>query len=203
MQRRLGRRIKLTVPAFLAATYSENIFELRQLLNYLADQKYIEWNSLDDTRVTVRGFAVAEKLAQAVTASSQVFVAMWFNPELRQAYDLGFATGLVDAGYVPVRIDLTEHNRKIDDEIIAQIKRSRFVVADFTGHRGGVYFEAGYALGRDMPVIWTCHKDDLNPLHFDIRQFNCIDWTSPGELAKRLQNRVEAVIGRGPRARGA
>lgn len=40
-----------------------------------------------------------------------------------------------------------EHSNKIDDEIIGEIRRSAFIVADFTGHRGGVYFEAGFAMG--------------------------------------------------------
>ena len=35
-------------------------------------------------------------------------------------------------------------------------------------------------------------------LHFDIRQFNCIDWETPDELALRLQRRIEATIGKGP-----
>jgi len=38
----------------------------------------------------------------------------------------------------------------------------RFIVADFTGQRGGVYFEAGYALGLRKPVIWTCKRDWFN-----------------------------------------
>ena len=33
------------------------------------------------------------------------------------------------------------------DRIIAQIRASKFVVADFTRNRGGVYYEAGFALG--------------------------------------------------------
>jgi hypothetical protein len=66
------------------------------------------------------------------------------------------------------------------------------------GHRGGVYFEAGYAMGRGLPVIWTCKRDDIDTLHFDVRQYNCIDWTAPGDLATRLQKRIEALLGRGP-----
>ncbi|MFC1886373.1 hypothetical protein ACFLZM_04890, partial [Thermodesulfobacteriota bacterium] len=69
-----------------------------------------------------------------------------------------------------------QFNGKIDDEIIAQIRRSRFIVADFTGHRGGVYYEAGFAKGLGLEVIWTCNKNDIDKLHFDIRQYNCIDW---------------------------
>jgi len=109
-------------------------------------------------------------------------------------YDKGFEVGISGAGYKPIRIDLVEHNRKIDDEIIAHIRRSRFVVANFTGHRGGVYFEAGFALGLNIPVIWTCHKDDIGNLHFDVRQYNCIVWDKPEELAKQLKNRIQAVI---------
>ncbi len=124
---------------------------------------------------------------------------MWFDESLRDASENGLERGIRDAGYDPLRIDRLEHVRKIDDEIIAQIRRSRFVVADFTGHRGGVYFEAGFALGLNLPVFWTCRQDQIGDLHFDIRQFNCIDWNEPGDLADRLQKRIEAVIGAGPR----
>jgi len=90
---------------------------------------------------------------------------------------------------------------KICDEIIAEIRKSRFLIADFTGQRGGVYYESGYASGRDIPVIWTCRQDDIGSLHFDIRQYNCIDWSSPDDLAQMLKARIEAVIGEGPNKR--
>jgi hypothetical protein len=97
-----------------------------------------------------------------------------------------------------LRIDAKQHINKICDEIIAEIKRSLFVVADYTGHRGGVYYEAGYAAGRGLRVIPTCKKDEMGKLHFDIRQYNCIDWETPDELAERLQARIEALFGDGP-----
>jgi nucleoside 2-deoxyribosyltransferase len=97
-----------------------------------------------------------------------------------------------------LRIDQKEHANKICDEIIAEIRRSRFVVADYTGHRGGVYYEAGFATGRGLHVILTCRKNDMDKLHFDIRQYNCIDWQSPEQLAQRLQVRIEALLGDGP-----
>jgi nucleoside 2-deoxyribosyltransferase len=96
-------------------------------------------------------------------------------------------------------VDQVEHVGKIDDEIMVQIRKSRFIVADFTGHRSGVYFEAGFALGLGLPVIWTCRKDELSKLHFDIRQYNCIDWVDAADLRKRLAFRIEAAVGVGPR----
>ena len=92
------------------------------------------------------------------------------------------------------------HNNKIDDEIVAGIRRSKFLVADFTSHRGGVYFEAGLAIGLGLPVIWLCRKDELEKTHFDTRQYNFIVWETDQavELSRALQNRIEATIGRGP-----
>ncbi|PIX55312.1 MAG: hypothetical protein COZ50_03395 [Zetaproteobacteria bacterium CG_4_10_14_3_um_filter_54_28] len=110
------------------------------------------------------------------TTSANGFVAMSFHPDLNEIYSDGFQVGIVGAGYNPIRMDQIEHINRIDDEIIKQINASKFVVADFSGHRGGVYFEAGYALGIGLPVFWTCKKSDVTDLHFDIRQFNCIDW---------------------------
>ena len=80
------------------------------------------------------------------------------------------------------------------------IRRSRFVVADFTGQRGGVYFEAGYALGLGLRVIWLCRDGELKDVHFDTRQYNFLVWKAGeyADLAKRLQNRIEATLGRGP-----
>jgi hypothetical protein len=87
---------------------------------------------------------------------------------------------------------------KIDDEIIMEIRRSRFVVADFTGERCNVYYEAGFARGMDIPVIWTCKKGDK--LHFDIRQYNCLFWQTDAfqEFSEQLHRRIEALLGHGP-----
>ena len=57
-----------------------------------------------------------------------------------------------DTGFRALRIDMKQFNEKICDHIIAEIRRSRFLIADVTGHRAGVYFEAGYAMGLGLPV---------------------------------------------------
>ena len=110
--------------------------------------------------------------------------------------------------YRPIRIDKAEFNDRIDDEIIAEIRRSRFLVADFTqdgdSARGGVYYEAGFAHGLDRPVIFTCRKNviDKGLIHFDTRQYNHIAWTTAEELRKRLADRIAAIIGDGPSEAG-
>jgi hypothetical protein len=146
--------------------------------------------------VTPKGFmhATEAKVSESVNG----FIAMWFDKSMHSARAEGLEPAIRKAGYNPVIVSGVEHINKIDDEIISQIRKSRFLVADFTGHRGGVYFEAGFAMGLGLPVFWTCQKDHLPDLHFDVRQYNCIDWTDTGDLAVRLRRRIEAVIGVGP-----
>ena len=149
-------------------------------------------------RVTPSGYMAADELTTTRGQSEEVFVAMSFSPEMTPAYEEGLRLGIERAGYVPVRVDRTEHVNRIDDEIVARIRRSAFVVADFTEQKPGVYFEAGFALGLNLPVIWSCRDDDIDNLHFDVRQYNCIDWTDENDLARRLQLRVEAIVGSRP-----
>ena len=114
--------------------------------------------------VTIDGYSrIADRLTNV--DSSQAFVAMWFDESVDEAARNGIELGIEDAGYRPYRIDREDYIDKIEDEVIAQIRRSRFLVADFThgadGARGSVYYEAGFAQGLGLPVIFTCRKDAL------------------------------------------
>src|SRR5262249_36628001 len=139
-----------------------------------------------------------ERLAQ--TASGGIpgtcFVAMSFGVELNTAYDEGIAPSIRDdCGFRVLRVDRVEHNDNINDKIIADLRSAQFVVADFTGHRNGVYFEAGFALGLGRPVVWTCQESDFKgKVHFDTRPFNHILWSWPADLREKLTARVRATV---------
>src|SRR4051794_30304544 len=64
--------------------------------------------------------------------------------------------------------------------------------------RGGVYYEAGFAFGVGLPIIWSVRSDCLDALHFDTRQYPHIVWRTPQELRTQLQDRIEALLGQGP-----
>src|SRR5689334_9792967 len=59
------------------------------------------------------------------------------------------------------RVDRINHNNDIDDQILAELKEADFVVSDLTYARPSVYFEAGYAQGRPIPVIFTSRADHI------------------------------------------
>jgi nucleoside 2-deoxyribosyltransferase len=124
------------------------------------------------------------------------FVAMSFSKELEEIYENAILPAIMETGFHPLIIskEHVESDKTINDAIIAAIKKSRFTIADFTEHKAGVYWEAGYALGRGQKVIYTCRKDHLNDAHFDTRNFQHIVWEAPEELKSLLIDKIEAYI---------
>jgi hypothetical protein len=160
--------------------------------------------------LTASGFSRLEDVETKATASKQGFVAMWFDKSVHAAYTDGIAPAIRDAGFDVRRIDEKDHVNDITDEILMEIRKSRFVVADFTSGFinvqgsekttlmpcAGAYFEAGYALGHGIPVIWTARRDCLNAgLHFDTNHHAHLIWDTPEDLRISLRNRIGAVIG--------
>ena len=201
-----------TNPTFLAAmAWSESTSpeEIPYLVDYLEENGWVQeyFKGSDriarshSCRVTISGHVrIAEESAN--TDASQAFVAMWFDDSVESAYDEGIAPAIRDCGFNAKIINRDSTVDKIDDAIIAQIRRSRFLVADFThgdeGARGGVYYEAGFAHGLGIPVIFTCRSDVIDEIHFDTRQYAHIVWNTTGELRDSLRDRILARIGEGP-----
>ena len=182
--------------------------EIKFFIDYLSERDWITPGRKNNSsmrasyKLTVKGYAHLDELGHKVTISSKAFVAMWFDESMEDVWEKGIKLAIEESGYEPVRIDQKEHSNKIDDEIIAEIRRSRFIVADFThgddGARGGVYYEAGFAHGLNIPVIFTCREDVFEKIHFDTRQYNHIVWETPEKLLQRLTARIAAEIGDGP-----
>ena len=183
--------------------------DLEYLLDHLAEKglvRYIHPSSGRHAQVyvlTVTGFERLDELRKVTPASEEAFVAMWFDDDLKPAYDNGIKPAIEDAGYTAVRVDEQYFLKKIDDEAISRIRRARFVVADFShgkdGARGSVYYEAGFAHGLGLDVIFTCRHDNRDDLHFDTRQYPHIIWKDFEDLRKQLRARIMALMSDGPR----
>lgn len=195
----LKERVTINIFNDYTLFFCMNHPELREILSYLTSRNFIigeEGNATKKAALTVDGWAEYEKLRQINLDSRKVFVAMSFAPELDEIFNKAIFPACEECGFIANRVDKSEHNEKICDRIISEIKRSRFIVADFTGQKQGVYYEVGYAQGLGLPVIWTCKKDEIDDkkLHFDTRQYNYIAWTTVEELKKRLYDRIKATI---------
>jgi nucleoside 2-deoxyribosyltransferase len=235
LTKKAGDRIKIPLPDDLFLYHCKEESELETILSYLVDTGDIKAQDITSPAyklwITAKGYQTLRELKQTNKESNSCFVAMWFNPELKAVYGQAIQPaieyieeGATEPRFRAVRIDNEEHVNDINDEIIAQIRRSRFMVCDLTGYRGGVYFEAGFAHGLGMPVIYTCRKDwcdedqlkddagkiveflkdsSARPIqvkkegvHFDLAHRNRIEWEIDklDEFKLKLENRIKAVI---------
>jgi nucleoside 2-deoxyribosyltransferase len=203
---------RLYLPRNDAHTFLSTAFELGFLRNLL-----IQAENGPDCVLTLGGWQRADQLRRAPHNSTQAFVAMWFHSEMDTIFEQGIKPALVACGYVDYRVDRAAHQNRIDDEIIANIRKSRIMVADFTGMRPNVFYEAGFAMGLGIPVVFTCNESYTGHLlrcapngaapaseamgwfkqvgesAFDVRQYTFLRWTTTEELAKSLQQRIEAL----------
>lgn len=123
-----------------------------------------------------------------------VFVIMSFSREHRDAYYLAIEPALAKKGFRAIRVDEIQHNTTVTVEIIRQIEKSAFVVADLTGERPNVYYEVGYAHRADKEVILMAKKDSA--VHFDVAAINRIDYEDYTELKDALTKRINGIVDR-------
>ena len=177
--------------------YAQNAYEANFYIRQLADLHYVA-GDVPRVQMTAKGYQRLSELQRASRASSFAFVAMWFDPSTNEVYDQAIEPAIRESSYKALRIDRVHHTNRIDDEIIGRIKGSRFMVADLSGQRQGVYFEAGLMLGLGRTVIWMCKKKELKKVHFDTRQYPFIVYETIPEAKQWLYNHIIAVEGEGP-----
>lgn len=200
--------------------YAKNKVEFQNILSELLEKQYIKkGQSAYCYAVTLSGSAYIELKKAENSDNKNCFIAMWYDKELLEVFNNSISDMLKSNGYNPVIIANVEHNDNITDRIISEIKKCKFIIADLSGNRGGVYFEAGYAMGMNKQIIWTCNEkyfnktvkkhvainengyereieiDEYFKIHFDIDHYNFIIWKDEKDLSERLKNRIEATIG--------
>lgn len=130
----------------------------------------------------------------------QVFVAMCFDDERNRLYNNVLTPVVQAANYSIIKVDDQEYEGSIIEKIVDNIEDSTILIADLTGNRGGVYYEAGIAKGLQLcnhPIrmILTCEKEffDEEKVHFDVRGDNIILYTSDEDYRERLRKRLEYI----------
>lgn len=200
--------VHIFTPIVESKTWSKSDNDLNILAEILKRYGYIEEPAVGGNfMLTIDGYLHVENLKQKVVKANQVFVAMSFSAGRENIFD-GIKRGIEAAGYKAKLVDDEPFLGKICDRVIADIRLSAFMVADFTGQKHNVYYEAGYAAGLNKFVILTCQKQDVDRdpnntatkpgLAFDTRQYRHIIWDTPDQLATELKDTILANIGSGP-----
>lgn len=89
------------------------------------------------------------------------------------------------------RMDLVEGDYEISQQIMEEIDRSHIVFADFTLSARNVYFELGYARGREKRVIQTARKGTA--LEFDVRNWRTVFYRNATELEQKLVAEIKGA----------
>jgi hypothetical protein len=180
----------LDYPLFDAASTEECKF----LIQHVRESGYI-YKSDVLFGLTAKGWEAVQAPNRGTGRPGRCFVAMSFDEALDPAYLEGIRPAVEqDCGCTAVRMKELHHNIDICDELLSEIRLAQFVVADFTQHKGGVYYEAGFARALGREVINSCHADDFDRLHFDTNHLNHIKWSTPAELREKLADRITATI---------
>jgi nucleoside 2-deoxyribosyltransferase len=176
-----------------------------ELLFFLESMKSKDWIDTDIKKWTDGSFSIKKfpiikekgwiEIEKTIKRNrkKQVFIAMKFK-DMDNIYNAIYQA-VEDAQFIPLRIDKKEHINQISNEIQYEISQSGLIVADVTEQNQGVYFEAGYAIGLNIPVIWTCREDEISKIHFDTRQYNTIFWKDENDLYEKLKKRIIAIMG--------
>ena len=195
-----GHEVQLRYDNDYVLAWASNSDEFHYHLESLKDRNLI--NNSDSSKdsynayITTQGWQYLESLIRGSAENTQVFVAMSFEEEYEEVYKQAIKPALETLNYNPYRVDKDPHIEMIDSKIIAEIKHSTFVIADVTGQKAGVYYEAGYGMGLGLPVIWAVNEKELENVHFDTRQFNHIVWQDNeyDSFKNDLTNTIKANI---------
>ncbi len=210
-----GYRGVFTAPFLWAVSYCCNVTEFDFLLFDLKQKEFINASEPIDLppihplqpikevhiRITPKGLRKIKNIQNRTPNqnSQQAFIAMWIDSSV-DTVKTSIQKAIKEAGYKPLRIDDKSHNNKICDEILSEIKESRFIICDLTSEsgkpRGSVYFEAGYAKGIGRDVIFTCNKALEKEMAFDIRQYPIIFWEKNNmeDFIKKLKDKIKGTI---------
>lgn len=142
----------------------------------------------------------------AITKRNQIFVAMMFSDDTNGYYEEAYKPVIQSLNYAAMRIDEKEYIGSIIGEIVKEIPDSVALIADLTGNRGGVYYEAGIAKGLQLcnhpiKLVLTCKADFFHAegVHFDVSGDNILLYNNVEELKNKLTARLKAVLGNGKR----
>ena len=150
-------------------------------------------------RLKALGWDLYSKLVTDRARSRQAFMAMQFgDADLNAVLETCFKPACLATGFALRKLDDEQRAGLIDDRLRVEIRRSRFLIADLTHQNRGAYWEAGFAEGLGIPVIYTCREyvfkdnDSAKKPHFDTNHHLTIQW-HPNKLEVAQQQLTDVI----------
>ena len=196
---------------------SEWVYEVEALLDDIGEQNEEAWELIDGIKRQGEAFNRCENLVALlrqvykrifnnisippIKKRNQIFVAMMFSDSTRAYYEEAYKPTIQELNYTAMRIDEKEFEGSIINEIMSEISDSVALIADLTGNRGGVYYEAGIAKGLQLcnhpiKLILTCQQDYFQneKVHFDVSGDNILLYEDINSLKNKLRTRMKKLL---------
>lgn len=156
------------------------------ILTYAKEYVYVN-NGITQNRLalTLNGWKKYEELKRGQNNSHKAFMAMQYNnKKLEQIFENILKPGLKELGFEINRLDKTNKNGLIDENLRVEIRDSKFLVVDLSDGNKGAYWEAGYGEGLNKKIFYICDKQKYEKfknknkklIHFDVEHQNIYFW---------------------------
>ena len=169
---------------------------------------YLRYRSLDElleerfnsAHKTLKSVPSDSLYAAIPVAKSEIrkgtaFIIMPIDPDRPELEDINNTIKEVCSkfGIKAYRSDEIEHQERITDVILDEIKSCEFLIADLTLEKPNVYYEVGYshAIGKN-PILF---RKEGTKVHFDLSVHNVPEYKNVTALRKMLTTRFEAILG--------
>lgn len=132
-------------------------------------------------KLLLDGWIHFQSLQERNPESKQIFMAMQFNEEARNFVNTHLKPLTKEMGLELKLLDeIINEKSLIDDKLRVEIKKSRILICDLTHENRGAYWEAGYAEGLGIPVLYICRQDIMDcpetKPHFDVNHQEIFTW---------------------------
>lgn len=172
-------------------TYSPTMQELVYIIEKLKEEQLIDREGMTFS-LTGKGWSEAATRAGG-RKLKPCFVLLAADREDYDLWSEEIVPKLEQCGYSAKLIHYSGFRRESHPSS-QEISESKLVIAELSGHMPDIYFDAGYACGMQIPVVWTMKRKQgdadphgrtaSNPL---IRP---LAWESADELGALLQQRL-------------
>lgn len=134
-------------------------------------------------------------ISKVINGQAAVMMPFDYDASIDPAYK-AMQKGAGDAGFQCIRVDEQCTPTNIVEDIYRLIAESQVVIADLTGQKSNVLYEAGFARGLKKPTIFIS-QDDPSELPFDLGQQRTFQYqmnqAGLNALAARIADALRSV----------
>ena len=126
--------------------------------------------------------------------AAEAFVVMKFtkNDENAAAYAQGIKPALEAFGLAPKRADEDPRMQILSKKVMEHIDQSRLIVIKVDNPNLNVFFELGYAVGREKEILLICDEGQFSAVPSDLKGWELL--TYPVRDYETLRTRVSAYL---------